>query len=127
VNDKRVRNISVNASPLIRAEEGKTTTMQVGTTLTYDTRDNRFLPTEGFVLSGTVAYGAPPGSLHFVKGIVRGAVHYTVIPGIVVSLSAGGHRQQHRRSARAPPTARFFWAAIHCAPSASAASVLATQ
>ncbi len=86
VNDKRVRNISVNASPLIRAEEGKTTTTTVGTTLTYDTRDNRFLPTEGFVLSGSVAYGAPPGSVHFVKGIARAAVHYTVTPGYVLSL-----------------------------------------
>ena len=86
VSDKRVRNISVNASPLIQAEAGKRTTMQVGTTLTYDTRDSRFLPTEGFVLSGTVAYGAPPGSVHFIKGIARGAVHYTLTPGYVVSV-----------------------------------------
>ena len=90
VNDKRVRNISVNASPLIQAEAGKTTTTQVGTTLTYDTRDNRFTPTEGFVLSGSVSYGAPPGSVHFIKGVVRGAVHYTVIPGYVVSLLGEG-------------------------------------
>jgi outer membrane protein insertion porin family len=86
VNDKRVRNISVNASPLIQGEAGKTTTTQVGTTLTYDTRDNRFFPTEGFVLSGTVAYGAPPGSVHFIRGIGRGAVHYTVTAGYVVSV-----------------------------------------
>ena len=90
VNDKRVRDISVNASPLIQAEAGKTTTTQVGTTLTYDTRDNRFTPTEGFVLSGSVSYGAPPGSVHFIKGVVRGAVHYTVIPGYVVSLLGEG-------------------------------------
>jgi outer membrane protein insertion porin family len=86
VSDKRVRNIATSASPLIRAEEGKTTTTQIATTLTYDTRDNRFSPTEGFVISGTVGYGAPPGSLHYVKGVVRGAYHYTVTPGWVVSL-----------------------------------------
>ena len=86
VNDKRVRNISSNASPLIQAEEGKTTVMQIATTLTYDTRDNRFLPTEGFVISGTIGYGAPPGSLHYVKGVIRGAYHYTVTPGWVVSV-----------------------------------------
>ena len=81
-----MRNISADASPLIKAEEGKTTTTQVGTTLTYDTRDSRFLPTEGFVVSGTINYGAPPGSIHFVKGILRGAYHYTVTPGWVVSI-----------------------------------------
>jgi outer membrane protein insertion porin family len=86
VNDKRVRNISATASPLIQAEAGKTTVTQVATTLTYDTRDNRFLPTEGYVVSGTIAYGAPPGSLHYVKGILRGAYHYTVTPGWVVSV-----------------------------------------
>ncbi len=86
VSDKRVRNISATASPLIKAEEGKNTTMSIATTITYDTRDNRFLPTEGWVLSGTVAYAAPPASLHYVKGIVRGAYYYTVTPGWVVSL-----------------------------------------
>lgn len=86
VSDKRVRNISSTASPLIQAEAGKTTVMQIATTLTYDTRDNRFLPTEGFVVSGTVGYGAPPGSLHYVKGVIRGAYHYTVTPGWVVSI-----------------------------------------
>lgn len=90
VNDKRVRDISSNASPLIKAEEGKTTTTQVGTTLTYDTRDNRFFPTEGFILSGTVAYAGPPGSEHYVKSILRGGVHYTLWPGYVVSLLGEG-------------------------------------
>lgn len=86
VNDKRVRNISDTASPLIKAEEGKTTLTQISTTITYDTRDNRFLPTEGFVISGTFGYGSPPGSLHFFKGVLRGAYHYTVTPGWIVSV-----------------------------------------
>jgi outer membrane protein insertion porin family len=86
VNDKSVRNIAATASPLILAEAGKTTVTQISTTLTYDTRDNRFAPTEGFVVSGTIAYGAPPGSLHYVKGILRGAYHYTVTPGWVASI-----------------------------------------
>ncbi|MFO0987855.1 MAG: outer membrane protein assembly factor BamA [Alphaproteobacteria bacterium] len=86
VVDKRVRNISSTASPLIQAEAGKTTVMQISSTLTYDTRDNRFAPTEGYVVSGTIAYGAPPASLHYVKGILRAAYHYTVTPGWVVSV-----------------------------------------
>lgn len=91
VNDKRVRDISTNASPLIKAEEGKTTTTQIGTTVTYDSRDNRFFPTEGFIVSGTVAYAGPPGSEHFVKGIFRGGYHYTLWPGYVLSfLGEGG-------------------------------------
>jgi outer membrane protein insertion porin family len=86
VSDKRVRDISETASPLIQAEEGKTTVMQIATTLTYDTRDNRFLPTEGYVVSATIAWGAPPASLHYVKGVLRGAYHYTVTPGWVLSV-----------------------------------------
>lgn len=85
VNDKSVRSVSVTASPLVAAEKGKTTTTQVGSTLTYDTRDNRFFPTEGFVVSGTFSYASPPGSEHFLKGVARGGVHYTVLPGYVLS------------------------------------------
>ena len=85
LTDKSIRNVSETASPLIQAEKGKTTTSQVSTALTYDTRDNRFFPTEGFVLSGTVSYAGLGGSTNYVKGIGRGAVHYTVTPGLVLS------------------------------------------
>jgi outer membrane protein insertion porin family len=84
VNDRSIRDITVEASPLIQAERGKTTTSQVSTTLTYDTRDNRFFPTEGFVLSGTIAYAGLGGSVSYVKGIARGAVHFTIAPGFVL-------------------------------------------
>jgi outer membrane protein insertion porin family len=86
VNDRSVRDVAANASPLIQAERGKSTTLSVATTLTYDTRDNRFFPTEGFVISGTVAYAGLGGSVHHVKGIGRAAVHFTITPGWVVSV-----------------------------------------
>jgi outer membrane protein insertion porin family len=86
VNDRSIRDISSDASPLIQAEKGKSTTMAVSTTLTYDTRDNRFFPTEGFVVSGTVVYAGLGASTTYVKGIGRGAVHFTITPGWVISV-----------------------------------------
>jgi outer membrane protein insertion porin family len=86
VNDKSIYGIPSGASPLIADEKGKTTTTQIATTLTYDTRDDRFFPTEGYILSGTVAYAGPPGSESFIKTIVRGGYHYSIYPGYVLSL-----------------------------------------
>lgn len=86
LSHKEIRDISSDASPLILAERGRYTTSSVSTTLTYDTRDNRFLPTEGVVLSGSVTYAGLGGSEKFVKGVVRGAYYYQVAPGYVLGV-----------------------------------------
>ncbi len=86
INARTVRDISLDASPIIKSEQGRTTTSSVSTTLTLDTRDHRFFPTDGYIVSGTVQYAGLGGSETFVKGIARGAIHYSVIPGWVVSV-----------------------------------------
>lgn len=50
------------ASPDLKAEEGETDLSRVGVTLTRDTRDNNFVPTEGYLLQGaTELVGGPFG------------------------------------------------------------------
>ena len=83
--NRSIRDINTDASPLIAAERGRTTTSSIATTLAYDTRDNRFQPTEGYLVSGTVQFAGLGGSERLVKVIGRGAYHYSFAPNWVVS------------------------------------------
>jgi len=47
-----IDNIPDEASALLKAEEGEKDLSRLGLTLTRDTRDNRFVPTEGYLLQG---------------------------------------------------------------------------
>ncbi len=90
LNNRFIRNSSDAASPLIIAEQGRSTTSSVSTTVIFDTRDNRFFPTDGYVASGTVQFAGLGGSERFVKTILRGAAHFSLQPGWVLSLTGEG-------------------------------------
>lgn len=87
LRNNTIRNISSTASPYIQSEEGTSTTSAVGQTLAYDTRDNRFDPTEGLILSLSTDFAGLGGSERWVKMIGRAAYYYSVVPGWVVSVS----------------------------------------
>lgn len=87
LRNNTIRNISSTASPYIQSEEGTNTTSAIGQTLSYDTRDNRFDPTEGLFLSLSADFAGLGGSESWVKLIGRGAYYYSVVPGWVVSVS----------------------------------------
>lgn len=82
--DKSISDLSTT-SPFIRKEEGTTTTGLVGTEIRYDTRNNRFDPTEGYVASITLELAGVGGSTRFGRTILRGAYHFPVTDDITVS------------------------------------------
>jgi outer membrane protein insertion porin family len=108
LSNKEIRGISSNTSALIQAEQGTTTTSSISTTLTWDTRDNRFVPTEGFILQGTFQYAGLGASEHFVKGVGRGGYWYAVAPNYVISIQAEAGVVQGIGGNRVKLAERFF-------------------
>ncbi|MES2214707.1 MAG: outer membrane protein assembly factor BamA [Pseudomonadota bacterium] len=55
------------ASVFVAEEAGKFTTSAIGHTITYDRADNRIVPKNGYILSGSQAYAGVGGNNHFLK------------------------------------------------------------
>ena len=85
--DKKISGLETE-SPFILREAGKTTTSLVGTEIKYDTRDNRFDPTEGYVAAITFEFAGVGGSERYGRVIVRGSYHQPVIDGVTLSFLA---------------------------------------
>lgn len=89
---RRLKQVDSQASRFIRAEKGSTTTSSIGTTITYDTRDSRFEPTDGFVVRGSGQLAGAGGSEKFFKLSGQAGYWYSVSPGWVLSfLGEAGH------------------------------------
>jgi len=92
LSHRRLKSVDSTASPFIKAERGSSTTSLIGTTITWDTRDSRFEPTDGFIIRGTGSFAGLGGSENFYK--VSGSAGYwlSVSPGWVLSfLGEAGH------------------------------------
>jgi outer membrane protein insertion porin family len=89
VREDEISDVDNNASVYIQDEEGDDLTVLVGQDLTYDTRDTRFLPTQGYVvrLEQDVAGLA---DTQFVRHEVNGSYYYPFTPAWVLNLAARG-------------------------------------
>ncbi len=76
--DRKISNIDSDASSLVKDEEGRTFRSSLSTELTYDTRDSRFDPKEGYILSGEVDFTGLGGDVTFLKGSVSAGYWYTI-------------------------------------------------
>ncbi len=85
-----VSNVDSSASSFIRAAEGERSLSQISHTLTYDKRDSRVEPGEGYILRMTNDIAGLGGSSKYVRYRLDGAKYYTVTDDWVVTLSAGG-------------------------------------
>ncbi|HEX2280773.1 MAG TPA: outer membrane protein assembly factor BamA [Thermomicrobiales bacterium] len=76
------------ASRFIQKEEGVKWTSAIGQDLVYDTRDNRFDPTEGYVVSLSNEFGGLWGDRYYLRTEVAGTYYYSLIKDWVIGLSA---------------------------------------
>ena len=67
-----VRNIDVNASPVIQAEAGTKSTSSFGQILVYDKRNDKFDPTSGYFLQLDTDFAGLGGTQKFVRGRISG-------------------------------------------------------
>ncbi len=88
----QVLNVDTSASRFIVEQEGTTTTSQVSQSLTYDKRDNRLDPTEGYLLSMSTDVAGLGGDTRLLRLRGNGSYHFPVFDDTVLSMSAeAGH------------------------------------
>lgn len=94
---RNVFNVDRDASIYIREQEGVTLLSQVGQTLTYDTRDSRLDPREGYVLRLGTDLAGLGGDVNYLRARLDGTYYIPFErllgdPDYVLAISAGvGH------------------------------------
>jgi len=77
-------------SPYILEQLGSRMTSMVGTGLTYDKRDSKADPTEGYILRGLVEGAGLGGDVHFLRGTINAGQYYTLADQVILGLTARG-------------------------------------
>ena len=121
-----IQNVDNDASVFIRDEEGERSTSLVGQTFSYDRRDVRFLPSEGYYLRLDQDLAGLGGDNRFIRHEARAEYYYPIIPDVVFNLS-GSRRATSSASSARTCTCRTASssAATICAASSSVASARA--
>lgn len=102
-----VDDVDGDASIFIRQQEGRALTSLIGQDLTYDVRNNKQEPTDGFVSKLTTDFAGLGGSNRFVRAKMSGAVYYPVASQWIFSVSGEvGHIQELGKEIRISD--RFF-------------------
>lgn len=83
-----IHNVDRDASIFIRQEEGGRSTSLVGQTFTYDRRDVRFLPSEGYYLRLDQDVAGLGGDNRFLRHEGRADFYYPFFPDVVLNLGA---------------------------------------
>lgn len=82
-----VKNVSSNASVLIKAQERQRYVSKIGHVLAYDLRDSRLNPTEGFAARMRNELAGIGGTVRFLKNTVEAAQYYSPAKDWVLSLT----------------------------------------
>lgn len=73
-NDK-IEDVSENASRFIQSQRGSRLTSSVGHTITYDLRDDRFFPTEGYIVRLAQDLAGLGGDVHYLRNVLNYSYH----------------------------------------------------
>lgn len=82
-----VKNVSFNASELIKAQERERYVSKFGHMLEYDLRDSRLAPTEGFVARMRNELAGLGGTVRFLKNTLQAAQYYSPAKDWVLSVT----------------------------------------
>jgi outer membrane protein insertion porin family len=88
VRQDAIKDVDDEASRFIQDEEGKNLTILVGQTLTYDVRDTRFLPSEGYLIRLEQDIAGLGGDSRYVRQELLGSYYYPFAPDWVLNLAA---------------------------------------
>ena len=90
LENRDITDVGSDASLLVRSEEGATLRSGVSNELTYDTRDSRFDPREGFITSLRNEFFGLGGDVSFVRTSASAGYYYTVFEDYTISLRGSG-------------------------------------
>jgi outer membrane protein insertion porin family len=82
-----IDDVDDDASVFIQREEGEALTSLIGHTLAYDARDNRFLPSEGYLLRFSQDLAGLGGDSQFIRHEVTASYYYPFFPDVVLNLA----------------------------------------
>lgn len=92
LRENSVSNVQANASRFIRDQEGTTVTSSVGQSLIFDSRNNRFDPSEGWYVRLSQEYAGLGGDANFLRHEARAEYFYPIAKQWTVQLlGLGGH------------------------------------
>lgn len=86
LSQDKLGSIPQSAAPQIVAQGGTKTASSVTHGLTYDKRNFRFNPSEGYIASLSNQWSGLGGNVKFLKNIITGAIYYTPIDDLTLSL-----------------------------------------
>ena len=111
LEEVQISNLQENASEALTRELGTNWISRITLNTEYDRRDNKYSPTKGFVVGGSIenAGGFIGGTKDFVKAFGYGSYYYSIIESVVLELKLqGGAVQNYGKSEDVPIYERFF-------------------
>jgi outer membrane protein insertion porin family len=76
LREDEIHDVRSTSSPFVLAEEGSEITSAIGTTFTYDTLDDRFLPTSGYQISVGLELAGLGGDARFAQMTGKAVYYY---------------------------------------------------
>ncbi|MDC0348997.1 outer membrane protein assembly factor BamA [Alphaproteobacteria bacterium] len=86
ISSDNLGSIPATAAPQIRAQSGKKTTSSVIHSLTYDKRNFRFNPSEGYIASMSNQWAGLGGNIKFLKNMINASIYHAPIDDLTLSL-----------------------------------------
>jgi outer membrane protein insertion porin family len=90
LQQEEITNVDAGASALVKDDEGKRLQSSISQELTFDTRDSRFDPHKGMILSLSGEFAGVGGDVRFVKSTLGGAYYLPITENITVALKGEG-------------------------------------
>ena len=87
VKQSKVTNVDENASIFVQDEEGSRILSEISHSLTYDRRDNRISPTEGYFASVTNDLAGVGGDTRYLRTTLKGGKFYPLMDQWVLSFT----------------------------------------
>ena len=100
--------IDKKAFALIREDEGQFFSSTISHTLTYDRRDNRFAPTEGYILSMNNTFAGLGGDISYLKNTLTAAYYRTLFENVILGIDATAGMLQRVGKKRVRITDKFL-------------------
>ena len=86
LSSTKITDVDDDASLFVKRQEGTTLTSSIGQSLTYDRRDSRVMPREGYVVRLANEFAGLGGDARFIKTEISGAHYFPVGETWVASL-----------------------------------------
>ena len=88
ISQDTIGTAGTDAFPLIQEEKGRFISSSITHELTYDVRNNRFMPTQGYVMSLSNEFAGVGGNNRYLKNMLSGAYYYPISEKITFGLDA---------------------------------------